>query len=183
MDRVRFGRALGTGAREAAKALLKAADAAAAPDPSPPARSPQVQVQQPARVKLTTANVKRGGRKFGEAVWAPMAKAGSVLWLEVTGVLFGLFAMVIGAWVWGASRGLDGRRCGKAARVVRRGDVRGVRILHSVELRTRLETGKAVARRWPVAGWREAKCLLRYQCRVPGGPLNGPRRFDVIQPP
>jgi hypothetical protein len=114
MDRVRFGRALGTGAREAAKALLKAADAATAPNPTPPA--PRVEVQRPtpqARIKLSTANVKRGSRKFGEAVWAPMAKAGSVLWLEVTGVLFGLFALVIGGWVWSHRMDLTGSGVGR----------------------------------------------------------------------
>jgi len=39
MDSVRFGRALGFGARSAAKALLSAADAAAAPNPSVPTPS------------------------------------------------------------------------------------------------------------------------------------------------
>jgi hypothetical protein len=116
MDKVRFGRALGTGAREAAKALLKAADAAAAPDPSPavqraPAgRAPAVTVEKPrvvqgvaqaaGRVKATRAGLKEGSKRFGAAAWAPLAKAGAVLWLEVTGVLFGLFAAVAGVAVW-----------------------------------------------------------------------------------
>lgn len=116
MDRVRFGRALGTGAREAAKALLKAAEAAKAPNPNPPAQVRRVEIQQPipqpapqpARPKLTTADVKRGGRKFGEAMWAPLAKAGGVLWLEVTGVLFGLFALGSGTWAWGHRADLAG---------------------------------------------------------------------------
>src|SRR5579863_7670330 len=107
MDRVRFGRALGTGARDAAKALMKAADAAAAPNPEGqrPA-SPVVTkavapvVRQVERAKATTAGVKRGGKRFGEAVWGPFAKASSVLWLEVTGVLFGMFAAVAGVWAW-----------------------------------------------------------------------------------
>jgi len=119
MDRVRFGRALGTGAREAAKALMKAADAAAAPTPeatrtvtaavakkAAPVARPVI--QQVERVKATTAGVKRGGKRFGEAVWAPLAKASNVLWLEVTGVLFGMFAVVAGAWAWNNRRDLAG---------------------------------------------------------------------------
>jgi hypothetical protein len=120
MDRVRFGRALGTGAREAAKALMKAADAAKAPNPNPPAQVRRVEIQQPvprpvrepaqqpARARLSSADLKRGGRKFGEAMWAPVAKAGSVLWLEVTGVLFGLFAVGSGTWAWGHRADLAG---------------------------------------------------------------------------
>ncbi len=107
MDRVRFGRALGVGAREAGKALMKAADAATAPNPNPevirPATSRPVAArvaQQVQSVKATSAGVKRGGKRFGEAVWGPFAKASSVLWLEVTGVLFGMFAAVAGVWVW-----------------------------------------------------------------------------------
>jgi hypothetical protein len=106
MDKVRFGRALGTGAREAAKALLKAADAATAPDPSPPLRqrtAPTVQkpVQAAAqRARVRKAGLKQGGKRFGEAAWGPVAKAGGVLWLEVTGVLFGLFAVAAGIAVW-----------------------------------------------------------------------------------
>jgi hypothetical protein len=107
MDKVRFGRALGFGAREAAKALMKAADAATAPDPRAvqvaPAAAP---VAAPApraviqRATATRAGLKEGGKRFGEAAWAPITRAGGVLWLEVTGVLFGLFAAVSGVAVW-----------------------------------------------------------------------------------
>ena len=113
MDRERFGRALGVGTREAAKALLKAVDAAAAPNPktSPP-RPAQVRTVETRQtvaaqmnragssVKTTTTGVKRGSKRFGEAVWAPLAKASGVLWLEVTGVLFGMFAAAAGVGVW-----------------------------------------------------------------------------------
>ena len=123
MDRVRFGRALGVGAREAAKALVKAADAATAPSPAatnptitdPTAPSPATtrkagaaMAQRVERAKVTAAGVKRGGRSFGQAVWTPVVKASGVLWLEVTGVLFGMFALVIGIWVWNNRRDLVG---------------------------------------------------------------------------
>ena len=107
MDKVRFGRALGTGAREAAKALIKAADAATAPDPSPPLKQrPAVPiVEKPVqaaapRARVTKAGLKQGSKRFGEAAWGPVAKAGGVLWLEVTGVLFALFAVAAGIAVW-----------------------------------------------------------------------------------
>ena len=114
MDRVRFGRALGTGARAAAKSLLSAAEAAAAPSPSAPATAPRsasrpaprpaektperpianrVQVPAPKLVKDQARNLKR-------SVWSPFAKFSSVLWLEVTGLFFALFALVTGEQVW-----------------------------------------------------------------------------------
>ena len=95
MDRVRFGRALGTGAREAGKALWKAADAAVAPNPAGKAVGVKV-----AQARAAGAGVKRGGKKFGEAVWGPFVKASGVVWLEVTGVFFGLFCFTAGVEVW-----------------------------------------------------------------------------------
>ena len=108
MDRVRFGRALGTGTRDAARALLKAADAAASPTPVPSAptrpspaanlgrKAAQTTVQTTQQIRSTSAGVKRGGKRFGEAIWGPFVRVSSVLWLEVTGVFFGLFALTAG---------------------------------------------------------------------------------------
>jgi hypothetical protein len=113
MDRERFGRALGQGTREAARALLKAADAAAAPSPSTPARERPVPSREPIaraaaqtaaqathRVRTTKAGLKQGSKRFGRAVWGPFAKLSGILWLEVTGVLFSLFAIVAALEVW-----------------------------------------------------------------------------------
>ena len=44
--------------------------------------------------------MRRGGKRFGEAVWAPAARAGGVLWFEVTGSFFALFAVAAGFEVW-----------------------------------------------------------------------------------
>lgn len=136
MDRVRFGRALGAGAREAARALVKAADAAAAPNPSAPATArptpgtdrpapgtARPEIQSPGRPEegaatraarqvsqakrsaaTTTAGVKEGSARFGKAVWGPFVKLSGVLWLEVTGVFFGLFAVTAALGIW-KSRG------------------------------------------------------------------------------
>jgi hypothetical protein len=100
MDRERFGRALGQGAREAAKAVVKAADAAASPDPrAVRARQQAGQTagtavrQGVVEARTTGRNLKQGGKRFGEAVWGPFVKLSGVLWLELTGVFFGLFAL------------------------------------------------------------------------------------------
>jgi hypothetical protein len=99
------------GAREAARAAMKAVDAAKAPSPegtrmaSPVADAkvePEVlrPARQTERPRVNVAGVKRGGKNFGAAMWGPFAKASSVLWLEVTGVLFGMFTLLAGSWAW-----------------------------------------------------------------------------------
>jgi len=125
MDSVRFGRALGVGARAAAKTLVTAVDAATAPNPSagrpqqqpargsvpPQARAERVvppPVAQVAQQAARTANQARqtgqgqvrGSKRFGEAVWSPFVKLSGVLWLELTGVFFGIFAVFGAGWAW-----------------------------------------------------------------------------------
>lgn len=119
MDSVRFGRALGVGARAAAKTLVTAVDAATAPNPSAAAK-PRTEQKTTATAKAASAGtrlgqqtrrttaqaietgqgLKRGGKRFGQAVWAPFVKLSGVLWLEMTGVFFGIFALfaIGGAW-------------------------------------------------------------------------------------
>jgi hypothetical protein len=46
--------------------------------------------------------VGRGSRRFGEAVWNPFVRLSGVLWLEVTGVFFGIMALFAGQGVWQA---------------------------------------------------------------------------------
>jgi hypothetical protein len=122
MDSVRFGRTLGIGARLAAKTLATAVDAATAPNPSGSskpagaaaaaassdrskaeasgARLGEKTARTTAQVVQTGKGLKRGGKRFGEAVWRPFVKASSQLWLEFTGVFFGIFAVfaVSNAW-------------------------------------------------------------------------------------
>ncbi len=130
MDSVRFGRALGAGARAAAKTLATAADAAAAPHPSSarrpeaqrPSPSPQPSSQQfrssssaasrpvatvteqvtrtATQAVRATEGVARGGKRFGESVWRPFVRLSGVLWLEFTGVFFGIFALFAGTGAW-----------------------------------------------------------------------------------
>jgi hypothetical protein len=119
MDSVRFGRALGIGARAAAKTLVTAVDAATAPNPaakgnnaastpqtaaskaeSSGARLGQQAARTTAQVRQTSEGLKRGSKRFGEAVWGPFVKASGQLWLELTGVFFGIFAVSAGIYVW-----------------------------------------------------------------------------------
>jgi hypothetical protein len=120
MDSVRFGRALGIGARLAAKTLVTAAEAATAPNPSAGpktgpdsgvaaneskvaaagARVGQQAARTTAQVRQTGKGLKRGSKRFGEAVWGPFVKLSGVLWLEFTGVFFGIFAVFAGGGAW-----------------------------------------------------------------------------------
>ena len=123
MDRVRFGRALGYGARHAAKSLKKAAEAASAPSPSRPAggastarpgvpraEQPAVsQVAQPVASRVsqrvvqtqrTVATTKTQARSLGRSVWKPLAQFSSVLWLQVTGTFFTLLALFLSGGLW-----------------------------------------------------------------------------------
>ena len=109
MDSVRFGRILGKGARAAAKGLYEAVDAATAPDPgSPqavsrqqpaPAQRPmqavaQATAQSAAAYTAHKKTVSREAGKLGRSFLAPFARAGHVLWLEVMGTFFALFAAI-----------------------------------------------------------------------------------------
>lgn len=124
MDSVRFGRALGVGARAAAKSLVTAVDAATTPNPSAGNSRPAASNNQPrqannpqraaspraavseqvtrtaAQAKRTTEGVARGGRRFGDAVWSPFVRLSGVLWLEFTGVFFGIFALYAASGAW-----------------------------------------------------------------------------------
>jgi len=133
MDRVRLGRALGFGARQAVKTLVTAVDAATAQSPSAQSTAAKAGIRAPAakaaenspggntqparaadpgRGAVQTAartmvqarevqkGLKRGSRQFGEAAWRPFVRLSGVLWLEVTGVFFGLFALIAVGYLW-----------------------------------------------------------------------------------
>lgn len=109
MDRVRFGRALGYGARHAAKTLMQAADAATTPSPArassagatsktpAPARSSAPAAER--MVQSGRAATKHAGR-LGRSIWTPLARFSGVVWLQVTGLFFALLAMFLGQGAW-----------------------------------------------------------------------------------
>jgi hypothetical protein len=116
MDSVRFGRALGVGARAAAKTLVTAVDAAASPNPSGKSAAegssskPATQgstiamaqqvVRTAAQARQATAGLTQGGKRLGESVWRPFVRLSGVLWLEFTGVFFGIFATYAASGAW-----------------------------------------------------------------------------------
>jgi hypothetical protein len=115
MDRVKFGRALGYGARHAAKTLVQAAEAANAPNPTPskPA-SPARQVSPPAGAGGTAGprripdaqTVRAAGKQAKSSLVTPVVRFSSVVWLQVTGVFFALVAFTMGTAAWRARAGL-----------------------------------------------------------------------------
>jgi hypothetical protein len=80
MEPDRLGRKVGVGVRVAGGMLRDRATQTAH----------SMQQQAPVYAERARA-VKREGKRFGESIWGPFAHAGSVLWLEVTGLFFGLF--------------------------------------------------------------------------------------------
>jgi len=106
MDRVRFGRALGYGARHAAKTLLQAADAATTSASTRPAGAPERSAQtdrvaeKVVRTQRTVAATKQNAGKLGRSVWTPLARFSSVVWLQVTGLFFALIAMFLAQGAW-----------------------------------------------------------------------------------
>lgn len=121
MDAVRFGRALGFGARQAAKTVVSAVDAATSENPT--ARKPMSQpfdkptqassslhsatapktvplqraakpaAQSVLRGKEVHQGFKQGKERFRESALRPFVRLSGVVWLEVMGVLFGIFAL------------------------------------------------------------------------------------------
>jgi hypothetical protein len=128
MDSVRFGRVLGIGTRLAAKTVAAAVDAATSPSPSaevkakkaagavpsaeagptatsgraetPAARLGEKAARTTTQVRQTGRGLKQGGKRFGEAVWGPLVKVSGALWLELTGVFFGIFAVFAATGAW-----------------------------------------------------------------------------------
>lgn len=108
MDRVRFGRALGYGARHVARSLVQAAQAAGTPNPSSPAQATQEPPAPPrppvaervAQVRANAVHAKTHAGRLGKSLWSPLAHFSSVLWLQVTGCFFAVIAVFVGQDVW-----------------------------------------------------------------------------------
>ena len=98
MEPKKVGRTLGIGVRVASNMLRERVEKASAAHSAPveagngrPAAPPQTR----ASIKLDSkvAGAKRGAKAFGQAFLGPFTHAGSVLWLEITGLFFALFAL------------------------------------------------------------------------------------------
>ena len=86
MEPKKVGRTLGIGVRVASNMLRQRVEQAAEARASqPPAPSP------PLSSRVITA--KRGVKAFGQGLLGPFTHAGKLLWLEITGLFFALFAL------------------------------------------------------------------------------------------
>ena len=115
MDRVRLGRVLGAGARNAMRTAAQAVDAATAPSPQPSAPQPSAPpppsrpaaaqqrpvTPQPTVIsRQTTQRVSNASKNFATGAFAPLRRLSGVLWLEIMGSFFGLFALTFAASLW-----------------------------------------------------------------------------------
>jgi hypothetical protein len=101
MDRVRLGRALGFGARAAAKTLAQAADAAMSPNPNQKPVQPATPAAQPASSSLpSVANVVNASSRMGRAVLEPVKRHSRELWLQITSSFFALLACSMAGGMW-----------------------------------------------------------------------------------
>ena len=104
MDKVRLGRALGYGARHAAKSVVKAVDAASAPNPTRavqrPAESRPSMAAQVEQARTQVVQTRKHAGRLGRSVWSPLARFSSVLWLQVTGSFFAVIAAFLAQGVW-----------------------------------------------------------------------------------
>ena len=110
MDRVRLGRALGFGARAAAKTLVQAADAAMAPSPNSnsgvlpaqPAQpaAPAAAAQPASSPRPSAGNVVNATGRMGRAVFEPVKRHSRELWLQITGSFFALLACSMAGGMW-----------------------------------------------------------------------------------
>jgi hypothetical protein len=103
MEPKKVGRALGIGVRVASNMVRQRVAEASATRPAPvsaeippataansrPAAGPR---RSDPGVSKTEA-AKRGAKAFGQAVLGPFTHAGGILWLEITGLFFALFAI------------------------------------------------------------------------------------------
>jgi hypothetical protein len=106
MEPRKLGRTLGIGVRVASnmvrERLEQNSQSAQNAQPSPvnPPRSPQTRpapgsapIPISHKVASQAVNARRGIRAFGQALVTPFTHAGGILWLEITGLFFAMFAL------------------------------------------------------------------------------------------
>jgi hypothetical protein len=98
MEPKKVGRTLGIGVRVASNMLRERVERAAASSPAtstaengPPQASTTRRPAAPMNNRVK--NAKRGAKAFGQALLGPFTHAGGVLWLEISGLFFSLFAL------------------------------------------------------------------------------------------
>ena len=87
MEPKKVGRTLGIGVRVASNMVRQRVEQAAETRANRPPAPP------PPPISDRVGNAKRGARAFGQALVGPFTHAGKILWLEITGLFFALFAL------------------------------------------------------------------------------------------
>lgn len=93
MQANRVGRTVGIGTRLFARLVHRKAHESAA------RTAAHVEKQAPV-YKDRGRRLGEGSRLFGLSIWKPFAHASRVLWLEITGLFFGVFTLFFGNNVW-----------------------------------------------------------------------------------
>jgi hypothetical protein len=98
MEPKKVGRTLGIGVRVASNIIRERVERASAAHSAPVEAGngrPAAPAQNRVSIKLDSkvAGAKRGAKAFGQAFLGPFTHAGSILWLEITGLFFALFAL------------------------------------------------------------------------------------------
>ncbi len=105
MEPKKVGRTLGIGVRVASNMLRERVERAAASSAAtsqtgnrtgngqPAAAAPASNSGRSVPMTSRVATAKRGAKAFGQALLGPFTHAGSMLWLEITGLFFALFAL------------------------------------------------------------------------------------------
>jgi hypothetical protein len=97
MEPKKVGRTLGIGVRVASNMLRERVERAAAAPPAPvEAQNSRPPAARPVPLSSRVVTAKRGAKAFGQALVGPFTHAGGVLWLEITGLFFALFALFFG---------------------------------------------------------------------------------------
>jgi hypothetical protein len=98
MEPKKVGRTLGIGVRVASNMVRERVERAAAANSAPveagkagPAAPPLPRAS--IKIDSKVAGAKRGAKAFGQAILGPFTHAGSILWMEITGLFFALFAV------------------------------------------------------------------------------------------
>jgi hypothetical protein len=100
MEPKKVGRTLGIGIRVASNMVRERMERAAAPAPASsaaangrPAAVPASASGRSFPIGSRIAAAKKGAKAFGHGLLGPFTHAGGVLWLEITGLFFALFAL------------------------------------------------------------------------------------------
>jgi hypothetical protein len=69
-------------------------------DSTRPAAQTDRVAEKVVRTQRTVAETKKHAGRLGRSVWTPVARFSSVVWLQVTGLFFGLIAMFLAQGAW-----------------------------------------------------------------------------------